>query len=246
MDCEFISVSGQPTSKVSLAAVANDPEIVHALHSLGIKTLSFEDNNLQNEVSRHTDMLLCHPGGNTVFVAPSQDVSALQKEGFSVLFSDTLQKAYPDDVKLNCAVSDKFFVCNEKSIDKKLYSFLIKTNRSLILTLQGYTKCSLCFIRENAAITDDISVFNALTRHGIDTLLISKGDIFLSDKHYGFFGGCTGKTDRDTLGITGELKYHKDCEKITFFCKKHEVKILELKKGKLTDIGGIIPLKQYK
>lgn len=246
MDCEFISVPGQPTSRVSLAAVANDPEIVHALHSLNIKTLSFEDNNLQNEVSRHTDMLLCHTGGNTVFVAPSQDVSALQKEGFSVFYSDTLQKDYPDDVKLNCAVSDKFFVCNEKSIDKKLYSFLIKTNRSPILTLQGYTKCSLCFIRENAAITDDISVFNALTRHGIDSLLISKGDIFLSDRHYGFFGGCTGKTDRDTLGITGELKYHKDCEKITLFCKKHEVKILELKKGKLTDIGGIIPLKQYK
>lgn len=240
----FLKVPNLPESKVTLAAVGNYPVIKDALIKEGIRVLSLESNILPAEVSRHSDMLLCHIRENTVFSAPDIDKSILEKEGFSVIHTEILKNAYPDDVKLNCAVSDTFFICNKKTVDISIHDMLIKQEKKPIYVNQGYSKCSVCFVTENAVITEDKGIFEALKNNGIDTLLISKGDIYLSDSHYGFFGGCTGKLGKNVLAVTGNLRYHKDRERISDFCKKYGVRIKELTKGRLSDIGGILPLKE--
>lgn len=239
----ILSAPNLPEKKVSLVAVGDYPEIVAALHKEGIKTLSFRNENLSDEVSRHQDMIICHTDKNHIFLDPSQDKTILLNNGFSVTFSCVTKKNYPEDVKLNVAVLRDFFICNKKTCDTSLLEKLLSTGKKPVFVNQGYTKCSVCIVSENAIITEDEAIFSAVTKEGTDALLISKGDIYLSDKHYGFFGGCAGKLDKDILGVTGELKYHRDGGKILDFCKKHNVTIKELTKGRLTDIGGILPLK---
>ena len=239
----FISVPNLPDNKISLAAVGSYPQIISALHSIGINTVSFENKNLPEEVCRHQDMILCHTGGNTVFLDPSQDKAVLENKGFSVKYSCAAEKEYPEDVKLNIAVSDNFFICNKKTCDKALLNALEAAGKHPVYVNQGYTKCSVCFVTENAVITEDEGIYKALKAFGADTLLISKGDIYLSDNHYGFFGGSTGKIDKSTLAVTGSLSTHSDGEKIRDFCKKHGVEILELTQDRIIDVGGILPLK---
>ncbi len=239
----FISHPNLPENRITLAAAGNFPEIISALHSLGIRTISLESSILPSEVSRHQDMLLCHTGENRVFLSPEFSPEILRKEGFTVTTCEEIKNDYPRDVKLNVAVGNDFFIFNPKTADPTLINELKKSGRREIHTKQGYTKCSICFITENALITEDSSIFEALRDTEIDTLLISKGDIYLSDSHYGFFGGSTGKIDKDTLAVAGELKHHTDGGRIKAFCKSHGVEILELKKGQITDIGGILPLK---
>ena len=239
----FISIPNLPDSKISLAAVGNFPEIISALHNIGINTVSFENKNLSEEVCRHQDMLLCLADEKHIFLDPAQDKTILESNGFSVEYTSALGNEYPDDVKLNVAVSEDFYICNKKTCAKELLNALEATGKKPVYVNQGYTKCSVCFVTENAVITEDAGIYSALTNAGIDVLLISKGDIYLSDNHYGFFGGSTGKLDKDILGVTGELKYHRNCEQIKEFCTKHKVVIKELTKGRITDIGGILPLK---
>lgn len=239
----FVTHPSLPENRISLAAAGNFPEIISALKGIGIRTLSLESKILPDEVSRHQDMLLCHTGGNNIFLAHGCAPDSFIKEGFSVKTSAEIGTAYPDDVKLNVAVSRDFFIYNPKTADTALVRELLSSGKKGIEAKQGYTKCSVCFVTKNAVITDDPSVYEALLSTDTDTLLISKGDIYLSDTHYGFLGGSAGKIDKSTLAVTGSLKYHRDGEKIKAFCHTHGVVIKELTDGRIIDIGGILPLK---
>ena len=239
----FVTVPNLPEKRISLAAAGNYPVIISALKELGIRALSLESSILPSEVSRHQDMLLCHTGENRLFLDPSADKAPLENEGFSVLTGEEIGSTYPADVKLNVTVSRDFFIYNPKTADSSLINELKKSGKREIKTKQGYTKCSACLVTENALITEDPSIYEALKNTDIHTLLISKGDIYLSDTHCGFLGGSTGKIDKSTLALTGSLKYHSDGSKIRDFCLSHGVTILELTEGKIIDIGGILPLK---
>lgn len=239
---KFLVYPNLPEKEITLAAAGDYPEIIEALNKEGIKTLSFTSGILPEETRRHADMLLCHTGTDRIFAAPEIDTACLKKLGLSVFLSDGIKSCYPYDVKLNVAVGKSFFIYNPKTIDGSLLNSLQKKSLIGIPVNQGYSKCSVCFVTENAVITEDISIYRALQKTEIDSLLISQGDIFLSEKHSGFLGGSSGKINKDTLAITGELKYHRDADIIKGFCIKHKVKIKELKKGRITDIGSILPL----
>lgn len=238
----FINYPNLPEGRVTLAAAGDYPEITAALAEEGIRTLSFSSDILPDEVKRHSDMLLCHAGSHRIFAVPGINTSELKKTGFSVYLSDDIKAEYPLDVKLNVAVGKGFYICNPKTADSYLTDELILSGFTAFHTNQGYSKCSVCFVADNAIITEDPSIYQSLQRSSFDILLISQGDIYLSEKHSGFFGGSTGKISKDTLAVTGELKYHKDENRIRCFCEKHEVKIKELRKGRIIDIGSILPL----
>ncbi len=240
---KFIRNPNLPEKKVSLCAVQGNCDIINALHKSGINTLSPEkDNTLSEEVSSHTDMLLCHTGNNKIILAPSQKklYNELKQLGFEVLFSEELKECYPEDILLNVAVSKSFACANFAFTSKILLENL--QNRTLINVKQGYTKCSVCFVNENAYITEDTGIAAALRNIGSDVLLIEKGDIILSEKHFGFFGGATGKISQNELAICGSLSSHRNGKEIKDFLYKHRVAPVELLDGKIRDIGGILPL----
>ena len=240
---KFITNPNLPNRKISLCAVQYDYEIITALHKLGIDTLSPEkDNNLSEEVSCHADMLLCHTGNNKIILAPSQRklYNELKQRDFEVLFSEELKELYPEDILLNVAVG-KAFACANFSFTSKILLENLK-DKALINVKQGYTKCSLCFVRENAYITEDTGIAAALRNNGADVLLIEKGDIFLSKKHFGFFGGATGKISENELSVCGKLSTHRNHKEILAFLDKHSVSPVELCNGQIRDIGGILPL----
>lgn len=239
---QFVKYPNLPEGKVTLAAVGNYPEIINALRNGGINTVSFENKALPEEICRHSDMLLCHMGNCRIFTVPDTDTGKLSEAGFTVYASDNLGAFYPDDVKLNVAVGKGYYIYNPLTIDEYLNEELILSGFMGIPVRQGYSKCSVCFVTDKALITEDPSIYKALQKTAYEVLLISQGDIFLSEKHSGFFGGSSGKISADTLAVTGELKYHIDGEKINQFCKAHGVKIKELTKGRIIDIGGILPL----
>lgn len=242
----FVLTPNCPQARVTLAAAGNYPHITKALINEGIRVISFYNPGLSEEVSRHSDMLICHTGGNALFIDPLQEKDLLISEGFDITECHPLGKEYPLDVGLNIAVSRDFFIYNPKSADVSLQKALISSDKIPFTVKQGYTKCSVCFVTDNAIITEDMSIEAALRGTDTDVLTISKGDIFLSPEHYGFFGGSSGKISRDTLAVTGELKYHRDADRIISFCNRHNVKIKELSKGVITDIGGILPLKEMR
>ena len=244
---EFINVPNLPEAPVTLAAVCDDTRTTRALHALGIGTVSpAPDAALPEETKEHADLLLCHAGGSVCFVAPGQQALAerLQAEGFSVRFSAPPGAAYPEDIRLNVAVAKDFALGKFDSTDPGLAAFLRSSGRETIPVKQGYAKCSVCFVTDRAFITEDPSIAAALEKRGAEVLRIAPGDIYLSERHYGFFGGASGKIAKDRLAVAGSLSAHRDGSRIREFAERHGVEIVELTDGKLSDIGGILPLKE--
>lgn len=239
-----LAVPNLPASRV-LAVAVQECAAAAKLEASGISVLPpLPVPGLPAETAGHADMILCHVGGNTVFLEPSQPFLGvlLRYFGFERCYSVPLGAVYPEDVPLNVAVGGGFALADFRYTDPSLRAFLEQSGRRLISVRQGYAKCSLCFVAANAFITEDAGIAAALEKEGADVLRISAGDVVLSKAHTGFFGGAAGLLAPDLLAVNGRLDTHRDGERIKAFLFKYGVRALELTDGRITDIGGILPL----
>lgn len=189
----------------------------------------------------HADLHLLHLGGRKIILSREQcnNAEKLIEMGFDVQVLDTpLGDKYPSDVPLNAALLGKYAILNPKTVCKNI-DF---SGRSLIPVRQGYTKCSVVPVTENAIITDDVSIASAAEKNGLAVLLVSKGDVILPGREYGFIGGCCGLIAPDTMLFNGSLSSHRDGEKIRAFLSSFGVRAEEAGDFQLTDIGSILPL----
>jgi len=216
-------------------------EAVNSLSNYGFNVVFTKELGFLLEgLKGHTDLQIVKSGNKYVTCPECFDYykSQLNNE-FVVCGAKSLSQNYPGDVAYNAVVTNRFAIHNFQFTDSVLKESITEKNLIEINTKQGYAKCSVCVISDKAIITDDDDIYYKSSTHNIDVLKISKGTVKLNGFDYGFFGGATGLY-KNILFINGELKTHTDCILIEQFCKKHNVDIIELKKGNLYDIGSIL------
>ena len=215
------------------------------LRNNSIEILSFPDNpNADARVAHHADLSFFFDGIDTLFVAAefSSYENKLKKYCKNVVvINKNLSEKYPGDVLLNCVCVGKNFICNTQTVAQEILSKMKKSGYNIINVSQGYTKCSVVPVSENAIITDDESVYSGCLNHGIDVLKVSKGSVRLNGFDYGFIGGTAGMISENTVLFNGNIKQHQDYKAIELFFEKHSVKFV-CTEDKLTDIGSIIPI----
>ncbi|NLB36877.1 MAG: hypothetical protein GX824_06210 [Clostridiales bacterium] len=235
-----------PDSSARCAAIGDYPELKVALNKLGINTITLcASPQLPEPVCRHADMLCCHLGGEKILLEKTQTSAAKKfiEHGFTPEFvHNDIKKNYPHDVPLNAAVFGKNLIANTEVVSKEILEYACINNLRIIYVKQGYAKCSVCIVNENAVITDDISIKKACDSNSIDALFVEKGSIRLTGHDYGFIGGCSGLIDKNRLAFFGDIDRHTNSVKIKEFLKKYEVNPLSLREGELIDVGGILPL----
>lgn len=203
-------------------------------------------NILPEALKYHADLGICIVSAKKAVCPP--DSYEYYKEklapyGFKIIKGGTaLDCHYPKDSAYNvCIVGKKCFL-NKNVCDAVLLDILTSEGYEIINVKQGYTKCSICPIDDNSIITADNSIAKAAAECGMDVLLISNDGIDLPGYNNGFFGGCTGLYDKNTLLINGEIGKFPDGNSVKDFLDKKGISIKELKKGALVDIGSILPL----
>lgn len=165
----------------------------------------------------------------------------LSSNGIKYILSEkALGKLYPDNIILNALITDNFFLHNTNFTDNNLIN--TQVNKKIINVKQGYSKCSILPIRNEAFITSDKGIFKALKIENIDTLLVPPGDILLPSLNYGFIGGTGGMISKNKLGLFGELEHYLYGDEIYKFLYKYDVEPISLKKGKLIDRGSLLVL----
>ncbi|MBL4938171.1 hypothetical protein JK636_20870 [Clostridium sp. YIM B02515] len=196
---------------------------------------------LYEAVSGHPDMLLHIVNKDTIIIHKDMEavfIKKLEAYNYSVLVSDNkLQNNYPFDIILNAVNLPKIFIHNIKYTDSKLLHFLKEKNLKNVK--QGYSKCSTAIISNAAIITSDIGIAESAEEENIDVLLLPPGDILLPGLNYGFIGGCCGLLEDDLLAFYGSLDYYAYGKEVLGFLKKHNVKPVFLRNGKLIDRGSI-------
>ncbi len=236
-----------PNKKVKTVVLSNiNQEIVSNIQGYGIKTI-FTDkiNSLLPFEQTHADMQFLPINNTTVAVLDNaykliENTLKLYKTFLKISLNRDI--SYPNNVILNHTILNNNVICLRKNIPTKLLEVYDANNFKIIDTKQGYSKCSICVVSDNAVITSDSSIYNACIKNKLDVLKITKGQIILQGTDYGFIGGCSGKLDKDCLAFTGNIKLHSDYDNIKAFCGNYGVNLLSLSNGDLIDIGSIIPV----
>ncbi len=219
-------------------------EEISELQRLGVTCIPLVKNTaLDNEINNHADILCCNLGNGEILVNHNSiGESKLKEIGYMPIFINNIKSPYPYDISINCAVICNKFICNKAHTNAYIKEFIAKNNCDLIHTNQGYSRCNLCIVNANAIITEDSGLASLLKKYQFDVLEITAGDVYLSDKHYGFLGGATGKLSESEIYFSGDLSAHKDYNQIIAFLNKHNVKAVFNKNRKLSDFGGFIQL----
>lgn len=242
---KYISKPNLPQSRVGAVAIsASAFEAISSLNSMGIKTVKIKpDLRLPEPVNSHADLQLLHIGNDILFSSTEHLHIGESGLNFHIKkISEAPGNEYPKDVRLNCAIIGDKIICNKKTVAREVLEFAYNTGLTVIHVNQGYSRCSICVVNENALITDDISVFTAAQNLFDDAQLVSKKSIRLKGYDYGFIGGCCGKIDKDKIAFNGAIESHGDYKLIIDFLSRNNVECIELHNDRLTDIGGILPL----
>lgn len=247
---EYIKIPNLPDKKVNTVLISPKcPKYI--LDELGLNQINHiktEHNRaLQDATAAHPDMSILHLGNNQ-FIC---DKNALHYYKTRLIGADItayaseISSKYPYDAGLNVGIVGKFAFLNPKSINEQIFDILTKSGFKICYTNQGYAKCNIVTVSNNAIITEDASIYKSALSCGLDVLLIAPGNVSLTGYKHGFIGGACGKLNIDTLAITGSLEYIPERNSIKSFCKNHGVDIFELSKHRPCDLGSILPILQF-
>lgn len=243
----FIEKPHLPQSRVRHIIIGNKYRntLENALIQNNLSPIWLRNNEFADErLSGHCDLMAAHLGGSRItvyeFLRNSRlfDNIDIQKiELFTV--PNPTGKAYPMDAGLNfCLIGGKL-IYNPNTADKSVVG---KLDCEMIPCKQGYTKCSICVVDENAIITDDSKITQIAAANGIEALLVDKGLATLDGFKYGFIGGSSFKIDKNKVAFTGMIRNTYERNKIESFLSKRGIEAVYLTEDELFDIGSAIPL----
>ena len=178
-------------------------------------------------ISNHPDVFLCKMGiaeDAPVFYAPIE----------------SLGMEYPQDSTYNAACTGKYFIHNFKITAPELLKTAEDMGMTMIDVKQGYAKCNIAILDENAIITSDEGIAEACEQYpDLKVLLIRPGFIRLDGFNTGFIGGATGRLGNEFI-FNGNLSKHPDFPRILEFVESRGLTPKWFPEYKLTDIGSIL------
>lgn len=227
-----------------------------ALREHGLTLLEIPENPCYSQpISAHPDLFV-FPYPNGILVDHSI-ASLLEKHLFdgeafdrSVLFRKESWEErivhYPDDCRLNFALCGHYLIGNPRAMHRELEQLVQRYGWEIIAVRQGYAKCNICIVSDNALITEDIGIAKACGQKGIDVLFLRTGAVRLAGYPYGFIGGASSSvvtaSDEKQIFFCGNIFTHPEYERIRDFCRKYNVQVTSLSNEPLQDFGSVFVL----
>ena len=204
---------------------------------------------LDTPVSAHPDMLLFF-ATDAIYCTAEYKKTALDRletiarhtQKQLIPLDRKQRKDYPHDILFNAAVVGKHLFCLPSYTAKEI---LHSGQYTPVPVKQGYAKCSILPVGNNALITEDPSIAKAASARGLDVLKISPNGVSLSGYSTGFLGGSASYSPYrscEDIFFCGDLNLHPDAREIREFCTKHNKNPISLGAFPLTDVGTIFLL----
>lgn len=202
---------------------------------------------LPTPTSAHPDMLMFFHGNTLISSADYcekapyifEDISRHVPNLKLIFTDDKPSKSYPNDTVFNALVMGNRLFAKERSVSKEILKYAALCGLETVNVSQGYPACTVLAVNEDNAITADRGMKATLSRNGISVTLIENGDISLPPYEYGFIGGAAGVFGND-IYFMGEIRRHRDYEKISKALKNLGFNLVSLSDGELLDLGRII------
>ena len=219
-----------------------DKDVLARLEQFGFKCYPvIASDRVSDPIMAHSDVLYRKVNNDTFIISSCQKANkpVLEAAGYKVVLYDNLSPGYRTECGLNFIINEKYRIYNpDTAID--LTQFNIENGQENILTKQGYTACSTLQVTEDAYITEDENIYNALKKAGIDCLIISKGEVSLPGYEYGFIGGASAKITESEILFFGDFENKSEKQKIIDFTNKYNIKSVFIENKKLIDLGSSV------
>ena len=191
-----------------------------------------------DSISSHPDIFFFQKDDALIYApnAPKRIIKELKKRKINLIEGKKeVGKKYPETVPYNAAGIGNLLIHNLKHTDTKILS----SYENHIHVNQGYTRCNLLALNENAFITSDVAVGTRLATSVLYSVLyIDPKQIKLEGQKNGFFPGCCGVW-KNNLIVCGSTKYLKEKEELDKFLQDNNFNLIELYDGELIDVGSI-------
>lgn len=235
-----------PQSNITTAFVSSEinQQSLFSLCERGVDVIPIPKNDiLYNAVCSHADMQMFYAGNNTVYCEDTiEDIISENLSSSNICSGKRIAGKYPGDIAYNAAMVGEYLICNKPYTAKEIISDAINRGIEIIPVRQGYAKCNICIIAENAIITSDEGIARTLQKYPIDVLLVDDSSVRLKNFNHGFLGGASGKIAPDKLAVNGNIKLHSFCDEIVDFARRYSVEVISLNEYPIEDIGSIIPI----
>lgn len=224
-----------------------EDKIINYLKNLNISVIkTIRCNELQEPVDGHPDMVMHPVDYETFVVAPNvydyyKDI--LNGTGVKLIKGEkVLKRDYPEDIAYNVARVGSYAIHNFKHTDDVLKYYLDKLNTEFINVGQGYSKCSVAAVGDNAAVTSDKSIHEKLVSHSIDCLYVNPEFVLLEGYNHGFIGGSAGLINNEIFLSTGKILDTSALNTIKSFVRKAGYTYAEASGEQIADLGSLIPV----
>lgn len=208
-----------------------------------------------NSISSHPDIFFFQKDDALIYApnAPKRIIKELKKRKIKLIEGKKeVGKKYPETVPYNAVGIGNLLIHKLKHTDETILS----SYENHINVNQGYTRCNLLALNENAFITSDVGIFNAVnsqqttdnslypreslveTYGRTSVLYIDPKQIKLEGQKNGFFPGCCGVW-KNNLIVCGSTKNLKEKAELDKFLKDNNFNLIELYDGDLIDVGSI-------
>ena len=191
-----------------------------------------------NSISSHPDIFFFQKDDALIYApnAPKRIIKELKKRKIKLIEGKKeVGKKYPETVPYNAVGIGNLLIHNLKHTDETILS----SYENHINVNQGYTRCNLLALNENAFITSDVAVGTRLaTSVHYSVLYIDPKQIKLEGQKNGFFPGCCGVW-KNNLIVCGSTKNLKEKAELDKFLKDNNFNLIELYDGELIDVGSI-------
>ena len=193
-------------------------------------------------ISAHPDIFFFQTKDGLIYApnAPKRIVKELKKRKIKLTEGKKeVGKRYPETVPYNAVGIGDTLIHNLKHTDSTILSLY----KNHIHVNQGYTRCNLLALNENAFITsmeDYKEVAETQRRKDAEckVFYIDPKQIKLEGHDHGFFPGCCGVW-KNNLIVCGSTKYLKEKEELDKFLKDNNFNLIELYDGELVDVGSV-------
>ncbi len=172
----------------------------------------------------------------------AEQFAGAERLGYEIIpTSQPVSEKYPGDILFNCALIGKKLIANAKFASKQILGWASKSGIEVVNVRQGYAKCSVCAVSDNAVITADHGIAAAARAAEISVLHLPGAYAKLCGYDKGFIGGASGN-DGDILFFTGALSSlgQENAACIADFCTEHSKKAVSLSDAPLYDYGSLI------
>lgn len=202
-------------------------------------------------ISAHADIFM-FVSENHIIIKPEIE-NIIEKHLFdldaAVLMSSTNvlngKIVYPLDCSLNFAKVGKYLIGRKDIADLQILNIAREEGLELINVKQGYAKCNICVVNNNAIITEDKGIAQACRKNNIDVLLLNTNSVNIKGYKYGFIGGSSGteiSVDGNLIYFCGCIEKHPEYDEILTFCRNHNAYPVSLSDEPLYDGGSILIL----